>query len=39
MPYIDWKRLPKDVHAHLEERLKVRSITEDDMIHRRASHW
>ena len=37
MPYIEWKRLPKGVRAHLEDRLKDRSITEDDMI--RLTHW
>ena len=37
MPYIDWKRLPKAVRTHLEDRLKDRSITEDDMI--RLTHW
>ena len=37
MPYIEWKRLPKGVRAHLEDRLKDRSITEDDMI--RLAHW
>jgi hypothetical protein len=32
MPYIDWKNLPKAVRTHLEDRLKVRSITEEDMV-------
>ena len=37
MPFIDWKRLPKAVRRHLEERLGDRSITEDDMI--RLTDW
>jgi hypothetical protein len=32
MPSIDWKRLPKAVRTHLEDRLKDPSITADDMI-------
>jgi len=37
MPYIDWKRLPRAVRTHLEDRLKDRSISEDDMI--RLTYW
>lgn len=32
MPYIDWKRLPRAVREHLEDRVKDRSITADDLI-------
>ena len=32
MPYIDWPSLPKAVRKHLQDRVKDRSITEDDMI-------
>jgi hypothetical protein len=37
MPYIDWRQLPKAVRKHLEDRVKDRSITEDDMI--RLANW
>jgi hypothetical protein len=32
MPFIDWKSLPKGVRKHLEDRLKLREVTEDDMV-------
>jgi hypothetical protein len=32
VPYIDWKRLPAAVRIHLADRVKDRSITEDDMV-------
>jgi hypothetical protein len=32
MPRIDWARLPKAVRVHLQQRVKDRSITEDDII-------
>ena len=32
MPHIEWRHLPKAVRRHLEDRLKDRSITEDDMV-------
>ena len=37
MPYIDWTRLPTAVRGHLEDRVRDRSITEDDMI--RLTNW
>ena len=37
MPYIDWTKLPKAVRGHLEDRVRNRSITEDDMI--RLTNW
>src|ERR1035437_6810927 len=37
MPYIDWTKLPKAVRGHLEDRVRDRSITEDDMI--RLTNW
>jgi hypothetical protein len=37
VPYIDWKQLPKAVRKHLQDRVKDRSITEDDMI--QLSNW
>ena len=32
MPHVDWKNLPKAVRNHLEDRLKLREVTEDDMV-------
>ena len=32
MPYIDWTKLPKAVRQHLAQRVKERSLTEDDLI-------
>jgi len=37
MPYIEWTQLPKAIRVHLQQRLKDRSITEDDMI--RLAKW
>jgi hypothetical protein len=37
MPRIDWTRLPKAVRVHLQQRVKDRSITEDNMI--RLTNW
>ena len=37
MPSIDWTKLPKAVREHLQDRVKDRSITEDDMI--RLANW
>jgi hypothetical protein len=37
VPYIDWTKLPKAVRGHLEDRVRDRSITEDDMI--RLTNW
>ena len=37
MPYIDWTGLPKAVRGHLEDRVRDRSITEDDLI--RLTNW
>jgi len=32
VPYVDWKNLPKVVRAHLEDRLRTRQLTKQDMI-------
>jgi hypothetical protein len=32
MPHIDWRNLAKGIREHLEDRLRLREITEDDMI-------
>jgi hypothetical protein len=37
MPRIDWTRLPKAVRAHLQQRVKDRTVTEDGMI--RLANW
>ena len=37
MPFIYWTELPVAVRRHLFDRLKERSITEDDMI--RLTNW
>jgi hypothetical protein len=37
MPHIDWTNLSKAVRVHLQQRVKDRSITEDDMI--RLTNW
>jgi len=37
MPYIDWTQLPRAVRDHLQQRVKDRYITEDDMI--RLTNW
>jgi hypothetical protein len=37
MPFIDWTRLPKAVRVHVQQRLRDRTITEDDML--RLTNW
>jgi hypothetical protein len=37
MPHIDWTQLPKGVREHLRDRVKDRSISEDDLM--RLSNW
>lgn len=32
MPYINWTKLPQGVRRHLEDRVKDRSLSEDDMV-------
>ena len=32
MPHIDWTRLPRGIREHMRDRLRVRQITEDDMV-------
>jgi hypothetical protein len=37
VPYIDWKKLPPAVRAHLEDRLRTRNLTAEDMV--RLMEW
>ena len=32
MPYIDWQKLPNAVRKHLQDRVRDRSITEDNLV-------
>ena len=37
MPRIDWRTLPRNVREHLEDRLRTRQLTKDDML--RLMEW